>query len=86
MDELAAFAFVVYQWNNQPSITTYSTPKWLTCLEDSFGIGDIKKIYKGTAGLLTAKTGLQIAKCFVKRAAGFLGVMYSTYEFAMCMK
>ena len=85
-DELAAFSFTVDEWDSHPEIALHSTPQWVTCLEDAFGISEFKKIYKGSAGLLTAKTGLQIAKCFIKRTAGFVSVMYSTYQFATCMK
>ena len=35
---------------------------------------------------MTARTLLSIGKALGKRYLGYLGLMYSAYEFAMCMK
>ena len=35
---------------------------------------------------MTARTLLSIGKALEKRYLGYLGLMYSAYEFAICMK
>lgn len=59
------------------------------CLGEAFGFDDIKNIRRiilGTKNLMTARTLLSIGKALEKRYLGYLGLMYSAYEFAICMK
>ncbi len=57
----------------------------IDCLGVALGISAIRDIVNGTAGLITAKSGLQILKLMGVRYLGYLGLAYAVYSFVECV-
>lgn len=63
-----------------------NTPTWVHCaLAAVTGYEGFDKLFSGTAGLMTAKAGLEIVKNFLKRYLGYFGIAIAIYEFGECM-
>lgn len=80
--------FSVYDYETNPKLILYGTSPWLDCLADAFGIGkwSLSQYISGTKTLMTARTGLVIAKAFAKRTLGWIGVAIAVYDYSQCMK
>lgn len=85
-DQLAEFGYTVYEYDTNPKLVMYGTAPWVSCIGDALGIGrDLYKYISGTKQLLTARTTFMIAKSFLKRTLGWVGVAYGIYEYTKCM-
>lgn len=66
----------------------YKFQDFVDCLSFATGVSVISGLYgyvDGTAGLITAKTAWKIARVFIGRTLGAVGVAIAIYDFGDCM-
>jgi len=59
------------------------------CIWSATGLEAITGLYgyvDGTVSLITAKTAFSMARAFIGRTLGWIGVAYAIYDFSVCMK
>lgn len=91
MDELFAYIQQEIDSNVMPLSDepgAYSRKELVDCLTIAFGIGEISGLFgylDGTYTVMTARTAFQIARGFVGRTLGWIGLAYTAYEYGNCL-
>lgn len=86
MDDL--FGLIDINVGGGKQISSYSKKELIDCLSFAVGLGAISGLYSyvdGTASLITARTAFAMARAFIGRTLGWIGVAYAMYEFADCL-
>lgn len=66
----------------------YTKKELVDCLTVAFGLGTIFGLYSyidGTYTIMTASTAFQIARGFIGRTMGWIGLAYAAYEYGNCL-
>ena len=66
----------------------YTKKELVDCLTVAFGLGSISGLYSyidGTYTIMTANTAFQIARGFIGRTMGWIGLAYAAYEYGNCL-
>lgn len=91
MDELFAYIQQEIDTNAIPISDepgAYTKKELVDCLTVAFGLGTIFGLYSyidGTYTIMTASTAFQIARGFIGRTMGWIGLAYAAYEYGNCL-